>query len=72
MVNVSQIRRVSFFNFGEQKYTNFCNFTWNGSKEQSGYISNKYPLRYTDYGRSMKPSFIEIQNCWAKADKFGR
>ena len=26
----------------------------------------------TDYGRPMKPFFIEIQNFWAWADKLGR
>ena len=26
----------------------------------------------TDYGRPMKPFFIEIQNFWAQADKLGR
>ena len=29
-------------------------------------------LESTDYGRPIKPFFIEIQNFWAWADKLGR
>ena len=30
----------------------------------------KLSVRSTDYGRFLKPFFIEIQNFWAWADKF--
>ena len=33
---------------------------------------NNVILNPTDYGRPMKPFFIEIQNVWAWADNLGR
>ena len=35
-------------------------------------IASTKMILFTDYGRPMKPFFIEIQNFWAWADKLGK
>ena len=34
-------------------------------------VHTPYILKTTDYGRPMKPFFVEIQNFWALVDKLG-